>query len=81
MLMQPLEPRTDQDRSSLHERGAGWYAPNYAGLDAIPVAARAVRDGKFLSSSGVSAGIDSALTLAADLMGPEAAQSIQLSIQ
>jgi hypothetical protein len=29
----------------------------------------------------VSAGIDSALTLAADLMGPEAAQSIQLSIQ
>lgn len=50
-------------------------------LGAIPVAARVVRDGKFLSSGGVAAGIDSALTLAADLMGPEAAQSIQLSIE
>jgi cyclohexyl-isocyanide hydratase len=50
-------------------------------MGAIPIAQRVVRDGKFLSSGGVSAGIDSALTLAAELMGPEAAQSIQLSIE
>ncbi len=50
-------------------------------MGAIPVAGRVVRDGKFLSSGGVSAGIDSALTLAADLMGPDAAQTIQLSIE
>ena len=50
-------------------------------MGAIPVADRVVRDGKFLSSGGVSAGIDSALTLAAELMGTEAAQAIQLSIE
>lgn len=50
-------------------------------MGAIPVPERVVRDGKFLSSGGVSAGIDSALTLAAELMGTEAAQAVQLSIE
>jgi cyclohexyl-isocyanide hydratase len=59
-----------------------WLAhAELARLGAIPVAERVVRDGKFLSSGGVSAGIDSALTLAAELLGEEAAQSIQLAIE
>ena len=40
-----------------------------------------MRDGKILTAAGVSAGIDLALTLVADLAGPEVAQAIQLSIE
>jgi putative intracellular protease/amidase len=48
---------------------------------AIPVADRVVRDGKYATAAGVSAGIDLALTLAAELAGPEVAQAIQLGIE
>ncbi len=43
--------------------------------------ARVVRDGNVLTGGGVTAGIDFALTLAAEIAGPEAAQRIQLSIE
>jgi cyclohexyl-isocyanide hydratase len=47
---------------------------------AVPVDARVVRDGTLVSAAGVTAGIDGALRVAADLRGDEAAQAIQLSI-
>jgi cyclohexyl-isocyanide hydratase len=47
---------------------------------AIPVNERVVADGKFVFAAGVTAGIDGALRVAADLRGVEVAQAIQLSI-
>jgi len=48
---------------------------------AIPDAGRVVRDGNLITGGGVTAGIDFALTVAAELAGVEVAQSIQLSIE
>lgn len=48
---------------------------------AIPDDARVVRDGDILTGGGVTAGIDFALTLAAELAGAEVAQTIQLSLE
>jgi len=45
---------------------------------AIPVNERVVVDGSWVFAAGVTAGIDGALQLAAELRGVEAAQSIQL---
>jgi cyclohexyl-isocyanide hydratase len=45
---------------------------------AIPVNARVVLDGNWVFAAGVTAGIDGALRLAAELRGVETAQSIQL---
>jgi len=47
---------------------------------AIPVDERVVIDGSFFFAAGVTAGIDGALLLAADLRGDAVAQSIQLQI-
>lgn len=44
-------------------------------------AARVVRDGNTITGGGVTAGIDFALTLAAELAGPDVAMSIQLAIE
>jgi transcriptional regulator GlxA family with amidase domain len=48
---------------------------------AQPVAERVVEDGKVITAAGVSAGIDMALTLAAQIAGDEVAQAIQLGIE
>ncbi len=48
---------------------------------AIPDPARVVRDGTILTGGGVTAGIDFALALAAELAGPAAAQAIQLALE
>jgi cyclohexyl-isocyanide hydratase len=48
---------------------------------AIPVQRRVVVDGSFVSAAGVTAGIDGALQLAAELRGDDAARSIQLQIE
>ncbi|MET7421458.1 hypothetical protein [Dactylosporangium sp. NPDC005555] len=40
-----------------------------------------VRDGKYVTGAGVSAGIDLALTLAAEIAGPQVARSIQLAVE
>ena len=48
---------------------------------ATPVAERVVRDGNIVTGGGVTAGIDFALTLVAEIAGPEAAQAIQLQIE
>jgi cyclohexyl-isocyanide hydratase len=47
---------------------------------AIPVNQRVVVDGNWVFAAGVTAGIDGALRLAAELRGDEAAQTIQLQI-
>lgn len=48
---------------------------------AIPVSDRVVRDGKYATAAGVSAGIDLALSLAIELGGRAVAEAIQLGIE
>jgi transcriptional regulator GlxA family with amidase domain len=48
---------------------------------AIPDGGRVVRDGDILTGGGVTAGIDFALVVAAELAGLAVAQSIQLGIE
>ena len=48
---------------------------------AIPDAARVVRDGNFISGGGVTAGIDFALILAAELTDNASAQAVQLALE
>ncbi|RQS21974.1 DJ-1/PfpI family protein [Burkholderia sp. Bp8998] len=50
-------------------------------LGAVPVRERVVRDGNLITGGGVTAGIDFALTIAAELVGDEEAQSIQLQLE
>jgi transcriptional regulator GlxA family with amidase domain len=59
-----------------------WLAMDQlAGLGAKPVQERYVFDGKYVTSAGVSAGIDMSLALAARIAGDEIAQRIQLGIE
>jgi len=48
---------------------------------AIPDAGRVVRDGDIITGGGVTAGIDFALTVAAELAGADVAQALQLGIE
>jgi cyclohexyl-isocyanide hydratase len=48
---------------------------------ATPVAERVVKDGNVITGGGVTAGIDFALTVAADAFGQDLAKSIQLTIE
>lgn len=50
-------------------------------LGAVPAAKRVVRDGNIFSGGGVTAGIDFALTLAAEIAGREEAEAIQLQLE
>jgi putative intracellular protease/amidase len=50
-------------------------------LGAEPAEERVVTQGKVITAAGVSSGIDMALTLAAEIAGPEWAQGIQLGIE
>jgi transcriptional regulator GlxA family with amidase domain len=52
-----------------------------ADFGAIPQKKRVVIDGKVITSAGVSAGIDMALTLASLIAGETAAKAIQLAIE
>jgi cyclohexyl-isocyanide hydratase len=52
-----------------------------AELGAIPVHERVVRDGNLFTGGGITAGIDFALTLAAELVGEHEAQAIQLQME
>jgi cyclohexyl-isocyanide hydratase len=59
-----------------------WASHDFlAALGATPVQARVMRDGKLLTGGGVTAGIDFALTLAAEMASPAVAQAIQLAIE
>lgn len=48
---------------------------------AIPDAGRVVRDGNVMTGGGVTAGIDFALTAAAEIAGEQMARAIQLSLE
>jgi cyclohexyl-isocyanide hydratase len=48
---------------------------------ATPDPGRVVRDGTVITGGGVTSGIDFALSLAAELAGPDTAQAIQLQIE
>ncbi|NEU11273.1 DJ-1/PfpI family protein [Methylobacterium sp. BTF04] len=52
-----------------------------AAFGAVPVAERVVRDGALITGGGVTAGIDFALTLAAELTDPAEAEAIQLGLE
>jgi cyclohexyl-isocyanide hydratase len=52
-----------------------------AALGALPTHGRVVRDGNLLTGGGVTAGIDFALMLAAELMGREQAEMVQLNLE
>ena len=52
-----------------------------ARLGATVVEQRVVRDGKYVTAAGVSAGIDMALTLVGVMAGDLTAQAIQLGIE
>lgn len=68
----------------LQERRATTHWAFYDDLrsyGALPVSERYVRDGKYATAAGVSAGIDLALALALELAGREVAEAIQLSIE
>ena len=62
-------------------------ATHWAYVDLLPLVgaihekARIVRDGNVFTSGGVSAGIDFAFRIVAELTGPEVAQAIQLGIE
>ena len=64
-------------RSACHWRWCR-YLPAFG---AIPVPDRIVRDRNRISGGGVTAGIDFALALAAELAGEEAARLIQLALE
>ncbi|MBJ2249226.1 DJ-1/PfpI family protein [Pseudomonas haemolytica] len=57
------------------------YHDLLAALGATAVKARVVRDGNLLTGGGITAGIDFALSLVADLYGEAAAQLVQLQIE
>ena len=68
----------------LHGRRATthWLATDeLARYGAIPTSERVVFDGKYVTAAGVSAGIDMALTLVAELSDDATAQAIQLGIE
>lgn len=59
-----------------------WASHDFlAALGAVPVKERVVQDGNLVTGGGVTAGVDFALTIAAEVAGPEAAQAIQLQIE
>ncbi len=59
-----------------------WAYHDLLGLfGAEPVAQRVVQDGRLITGGGVTAGIDFALTLLAELEGEDFAQSIQMALE
>jgi putative intracellular protease/amidase len=59
-----------------------WLAVDWlAELGAVPAGGRVVRDGKYVTAAGVSAGIDMGLTLAATIADDQIAKAIQLLIE
>jgi cyclohexyl-isocyanide hydratase len=57
------------------------YHAALADVGAVPVKARVVRDGNLFTGGGVTAGIDFALTLAAEIAGADFAKAVQLALE
>ena len=67
----------ERRRASTH-----WGARDYLGhFNAVYSAERVTEDGKYLTSAGVSAGIDLGLVLCAEIAGPAMAEAVQLSME
>jgi putative intracellular protease/amidase len=64
-------------RATSHWLAVEWLAD----LGAVPTRERVVRDGKYVTAAGVSAGIDMALTLAAAIAGDHTAKALQLLVE
>ena len=59
-----------------------WMSREYlSDFGAIPVDERVVVDGNLITGGGVTAGIDFALTVVAEIAGADAAKAIQLAIE
>ncbi|WP_329569485.1 DJ-1/PfpI family protein [Kitasatospora sp. NBC_01266] len=58
-----------------------WYRDLLTRFGATPVAERWVADGRFITAAGVSAGIDMALQLVAQVAGEPLAREVQLIIE
>lgn len=59
-----------------------WNSRDFlARFGAIPSNDRIVRDGNLITAGGVTSGIDFALLVISELLGPEAAQVIQLALE
>ena len=68
----------------LRGKGAAchWFAREFlTAFGATPDLNRVARDGDVITSGGVTAGIDFALSIAAELIGADTAQEIQLQIE
>ncbi len=62
--------------------GTHWMSRDLlAGFGAIPVAERIVVDGNIVTGGGVTAGIDVALRVAAEIAGQPVAEAIQLGVE
>lgn len=57
------------------------WRDSLAAFGAIPDPARVVREGNIISGGGVTAGIDMALTVLAEIAGADYAQTVQLGIE
>jgi cyclohexyl-isocyanide hydratase len=57
------------------------WRDSLSSFGAMPDPARVVRDGNVITGGGVTAGIDFALTVLAEIAGDEFAQSVQLGIE
>jgi cyclohexyl-isocyanide hydratase len=57
------------------------YRHLLARVGAVPETARVVRDGHVITGGGVTAGLDFAFTIAAEVAGEEAARRIQLALE
>uniref|UniRef100_UPI0036D8E9C7 DJ-1/PfpI family protein n=1 Tax=Photorhabdus sp. RM322S TaxID=3342825 RepID=UPI0036D8E9C7 len=57
------------------------WRPLLSLFGAIPDSSRVVKDGNIITGGGVTAGIDFALTVIAEVYGEETAQDIQLSLE
>src|SRR3954447_5468359 len=59
-----------------------WGAHHFlAPLGAVPIEARVVADGKYLTGGGVTAGLALALTVVPELFGRAAAEAVQLNLE
>ena len=57
------------------------WRESLSAFGAIPESARVVRDGNVITGGGVTAGIDMALTVTAEIAGADYAQGVQLGIE
>jgi transcriptional regulator GlxA family with amidase domain len=70
----------DGRRATTNKRAFKWVAEQSAKVNWVREA-RWVEDGKFATSSGVSAGIDMALAVMARLYGAETAEAIAIAME